>query len=357
MNTFCSLLSVLPQVQDLFVDVTSHCTDLLNDLRLNDVHCSIELCVKTLRDDDLIRVHVHVALEARYGRQIKVKHASRLALRNSWPVKSSGENEAIQTKSAAAAASCAYYLRMPKVGMVLNWGTKNPNEDFRINPDWVMAYLQSGKILAEDAKMEISKTWKNCKFLIDNICWNIEWQEKLKLKAFVCSQQDRISASRTSRKYRKEIDEVWLPHMAKVLDRHMVLVLGGKSRTGKTTACNLLSSRNGYMEINCKGLTVQPNLRGVTQNTELINFDEASLKWCLDNKKILQGPELPVTMGDSNTGMYAYDVLLNGVKMVVCSNTWSTEYNKLREPLDIDYIDQNFLYVHCDELMFELPFF
>ena len=62
-------------------------------------------------------------------------------------------------------------------------------------------------------------------------------------------------------------------------------------------------------------------------------------------------------MGDSNTGMYAYDVLLNGVKMVVCSNTWSTEYKKLREPLDIDYIDQNFLYVHCDELMYELPFF
>jgi len=220
-----------------------------------------------------------------------------------------------------------------------------------------MAYLQSGKILAEDAKMDISKTWKKCTFLIDNICWNIEWQEKLKLKAFVCSQQDRISASRTSRKYRKEIDEEWLPHMAKVLDRHMVLVLGGKSRTGKTTACKLLSSRNGYMEINCKGLTVQPNLRGVTQNTELINFDEASLKWCLDNKKILQGPELPVTMRNSHTGMYAYDVLLNGVKMVVCFNTWSTEYNKLREPLDIDYIDQNFLYVHCDELMFELPFF
>jgi len=62
-------------------------------------------------------------------------------------------------------------------------------------------------------------------------------------------------------------------------------------------------------------------------------------------------------MGDSHTGMYAYDVLLNGVKMVVCSNTWSTEYNKLREPLDIYYIDQKFLYVHCDELMFEVPYF
>ena len=205
--------------------------------------------------------------------------------------------------------------------------------------------------------MEISKTWKNCKFLIDNIAWNVAWQEKLKLKAFVASQQDLVSAKRTRRTHRTEIDDVWLPHMAEVLDRHTVLVLGGKSRTGKTTACKLLSSRTGYMEINCKGLTVQPNLRGVNQHTELINFDEASLKWCLDNKKILQGPELPVTMGDSNTGMYAYDVLLNGIKMVVCSNTWQSEFNKLRDVESIDYITQNFLYVHCDELMFEGPCF
>ena len=177
------------------------------------------------------------------------------------------------------------------------------------------------------------------------------------MKAFVASQQELVAAKRGRRKYRAEIDDVWLPHMAEVLDRHKVLVLGGRSRTGKTTACKLMSSRTGYMEINCKGLTVQPNLRGVNQHTELINFDEASLKWCLDNKKILQGPELPVTMGDSHTGMYAYDVLLNGIKMVICSNTWQSEFDKLRGVDSIDYIEQNFLYVHCDQLMYEVLFF
>ena len=106
-----------------------------------------------------------------------------------------------------------------------------------------------------------------------------------------------------------------------------------------------------------KGLKVQPNLRPVTQDIELITFDEASLKWCLDNKKILQGPELPVTMGDSTIGMFAYDVLLNGIQMVVCSNTWQQEFDKLKCKLDIDYIEQNFIYVHCDELMYELPYF
>ena len=198
----CKILSELNQTQDLFVEACSLCTDTLATYSLKDVHCSIELCTKTLQDDDVLRAHVHVALEARYGKLIKVSHPSRLPFQNSWPCKSSADNEAIQTRAASAGASCAYYLRMPKIGMILNWGTKKPNDDFRINPDWILAYLQSGKITPDDAMMEISKTWKQCKSLIDNIQWNIEWQEKIKLKAFVASQQDVISATRTTRKYR-----------------------------------------------------------------------------------------------------------------------------------------------------------
>ena len=351
----CKSLSDLPQVQELFTDACSLCTASMEEHRLKQVHCSIELCTKTLRDDDILRVHVHIALEARWKRKIRVKHPSRLAFRNSWPNKSSGENDAIQTRSATAGASCAYYLRMPKIGMVLNWGTTTPNEDFRINPDWILAYVQSGKITPEDAKIEVSKTWKNCKFLIENIEWNVAWQEKLKLQAFVASQQELLAAKRAKRKYRAEIDDDWLPHMAENLDRHKVLVLGGRSRTGKTTACKLMSSPIGYLEINCKGLTVQANLRPVNRHTELINFDEASLQWCLDNKKILQGPEVPVTMGDSATGMFAYDRLLHNIKMVVCSNTWRSEFEKLTDTESIDYIEQNFVYVHCDEVLYETP--
>ena len=352
-KALCKSLRDVPQVQDLFTDVTSFCTDTMAEFRLKQVHWSIELCTKTLRDDDILRVHVHVSLEARYGRQLRVKHPSRLTLRDSWPNKSAGENDAIQTRSATAGASCAYYLRMPKIGMIFNSGTTTPNDDFRINPDWILAYVQSGKMTPEDAKMEVSKTWKNCKFLIDNIEWNEAWQERLKLQAFVESQQDMLAAKRSKRKYRTEIDAVWLPHMAEALDRHKVLVLGGRSRTGKTTCCKLMSSRKGYLEINCKGLAVQANLRPVNQHTELINFDEASLRWCLDNKKILQGPEFPVTMGDSDTGMYAYDRLLHNIKMVVCSNTWRSEFERLTDAEDIDYIEQNFIYVHCDEVLYE----
>ena len=296
-------------------------------------------------------------MEAKYAKFVRIKHAPRVVFRSSWPQKQNGENDSIQTKNASAGASCAYYLRMPKVGMIMSWGTRRPFRDFRVNPDWILSYVQAGKILPNDAKLEISKTWKNCKLLIENIDWNLQWLRKLELKQQVRAKQAVINSQRGCRKYFHEIDDVWLPEMGISMDRHRVLVLGGKSRTGKTTCCKLLSSPDGYFEINCKGLTVQPNLRPVTEATELINFDEASLRWWLDNKKILQGPELLVTMGDSSTGMFAYDVLLNGIKMVVCSNTWLQEFGKLKCKIDIDYIEQNFIYLHADELMYEELYF
>ena len=124
---------------------------------------------------NILRVHLHIMMETKFGRQLRIRHASRIVFRGSWPVKQAGENDSIQTKAAYAGASCAYYVRMPKVGSILTWGARKPNEGFRVSPDWVMAYVQSGKMLPEDAKMEISKTWKNCKALIDNIDWNVQW--------------------------------------------------------------------------------------------------------------------------------------------------------------------------------------
>ena len=42
--------------------------------------------------------------------------------------------------------------------MIMSWGTRKPFLHFRVNPDWIILYVQAGKALPEDAKMEISKT-------------------------------------------------------------------------------------------------------------------------------------------------------------------------------------------------------
>ena len=74
-------------------------------------------------------------------------------------MKQTGEQDAIQTKSVSVAASAHYYLRMPKIDMFLNWGVHQPFLDYRINPDWISAHVQSCKLEPEDAKMDFSRTW------------------------------------------------------------------------------------------------------------------------------------------------------------------------------------------------------
>ena len=120
---------------------------------------------------------------------------------------------------------------------------------------------------------------------------------------------------------------------------------------GKTTFCKqLVDGIDEYMEINCAGLTCQPNLRPITPKVKLINFDEASVSWALSQKKILQGPDMPVTMGDSATGCHSYTVELNGLLMVICSNNWLSELEAYDEDgPEREYISKNFVYYNLDK--------
>ena len=143
--------------------------------------------------------------------------------------------------------------------------------------------------------------------------------------------------------------------MRERLDRHKVLVLDGPSRYGKTTFCKQLVQVDAeYLELNCQGLEAPPNLRLITSETKLINFDEASLRWCLQHKKMLQGPEASLTMADSATGCHAYQVDLWGIMMIVCSNAWSEELQdtSLTE-WERDYLGKNFIHVRVTGPLWE----
>ena len=125
---------------------------------------------------------------------------------------------------------------------------------------------------------------------------------------------------------------------------------------GKTSFCKALVNANEYVELNCSALESAPNLRTVGLDTKLICFDEASVGWALAHKKVLQGPDTPVTMGDSTTGCYAYSVQLNGVYMVICSNSWYQEIETGDfTQAEIDYLDKNFEVVQCRGQLWEGP--
>jgi hypothetical protein len=359
LKVLCEVLSKDRIVEELFVDLVALATDVKEEYNLKAVTCCIELCCETLEKDNVLRVHLHLCMEAQPMKQIKVKNVYRLAFRGSFPVKGSSANGGyIATKSATNAASAHYYCRMPKKGMIRHWGTHDPFKHYRINCEWITAFLQAGKLDDVDAIMEYSKCWKSVKMNVENVEYNVQLRKRRKLEERVEIVLERTAAKRSIRKYLPLVEEVYLPHMATEAERHMVLVLDGPSGVGKTSYVKgLCSSAKAYLEINCMNLRVSANLREVVETIETICFDEASVEWALDNKKILQGPEFPVSMGDSNTGMYSYRRFLNGIKMVICSNKWAKQVSKLKSEEDKAYVHKNFLYVYCDELLYDVEHF
>ena len=83
-----------------------------------------------------------------------------------------------------------------------------------------------------------------------------------------------------------------------------------------------------------------PDLRDLDEDTPGVFFDEASLRMILFQKKLFQAINRPVKLGQTNTGMYSYDVYVHRRMLVVANNTFAEEYKHLNEA-DKDWIDQN----------------
>ena len=82
--------------------------------------------------------------------------------RGSFPSKSlSSLMASVGTRSCTSANAGHYYLQMPKVGKLWSFGTVVPFLDFRVNPDHIMAFVQSGRMDAEDAVHQLYRTYKD----------------------------------------------------------------------------------------------------------------------------------------------------------------------------------------------------
>lgn len=354
------LLGVLkkrPDVKDICHDLHELAVNLLGHYHLAHASCSLELCTQTLEDERLIRLHAHMMLQHQYGQTISCKTSAPFLFRGCIPNKSIASlGHAIGTNSCHKASVGHYYLLMPKIGKVWCWGSLAPFKDFRVNPDHVMAFVQSGKMTIEDAMSELLKTYKDAEKHIGTLEF---CKRKLAMVATEQRISDRVKQLARTRFPRRRIpivDDVFLPHMAQVLDRHRFLVLDGPSQVGKTTFCKLLSQHpDGYVEIDCSGLTVAPNLHVLTHHTDVICFDECPPSYVAKYRKLFQGPEKAVNLGDTQSSRFSYSADLWGIKMVVCSNNWMGKLEAMEDVTAREWIVRNSFYHYCDQPLWVEP--
>ena len=352
-----TVLSKRPDVKDICTELELFARSILKNYHLAHVSCSIELCTKTLEDDGDIRLHCHMMLEHKYGQKLSLYTPEPFMFRGSLPNKSIASlMSSIGTSSCTKASAGHYYLLMPKVGKLWAWGTCRPFVDFRINPDHVMAFVQSGRMHSKDAVGQLLQTYKDAEKHVRSLEYcKMKLSEQLKEQK-IAARCKLLARNRHPRRRIAIVDDVFLPHMNLMVDRHSFLVLDGPSQVGKTTFCKQLCTKaDGYVEIDCTGLTVAPNLHVLSDSTELICFDECEPWYVAKYRKLFQGPEKAVNLGDTQSSRFSYSADLWGIKMVICSNNWAGKLALLPDPTDREYIAKNSFYHYCNEPLWVDP--
>ena len=74
---------------------------------------------------------------------------------------------------------------------------------------------------------------------------------------------------------------------------------------------------------------------------KVILMDEASPVMVINQKLLMQCPPQYVKLGQSGTNCHAYDVLVTGVMMFICSNSWTSDVAKMGKIEDQQWLDDN----------------
>ena len=167
------------------------------------------------------------------------------------------------------------------------------------------------------------------------------------------SARVRIQATYTKRPciYRAIVME-YLPQFRKESDRTPFLVLCGESYFGKTAYMKTFVSPTRYKEINCSACQ-EPALQGVSkENIDLLILDECTPEVVLRQRGLMQSRPEMFTLGCSATNKFTYQVSLFGIMVVITSNLWVKNCERLAEE-DLKWIQRNQVLIEVNSFMFE----
>ena len=132
-----------------------------------------------------------------------------------------------------------------------------------------------------------------------------------------------------------------------VLDRYMLLVLWGPSRTGKSKLARSLYGEAQTLVVDIQH-AMHPDLRDYKRGRSLaLLLDEmSSPEFIIQNKKLLQAHVDGAKLGQSATQLYSYNVFLWRLPIIITTNNWNLDD---LEEVDREWIESNCLAVYIGE--------
>ena len=296
-----------------------HCELLANRLTAPFCAWAVEICLKTWRQEQTLRLHGHVFVK-KHDRRMRCESEPALSFEGSIP-----HCVAYVMGRPATGWAGAYYVLAPKLGSVQTGGTLDRNLDFPVNPEWVFSMVESRKITYEDARSELIRCAKACdRRLKDLDCWHKNNQEAA-LKRHV--EQRQIEIRSTLKPFPSwPVVDAWLEEVMKpAQSRKRVLVLSGPSRTGKTEFVRTLFPIGAVLELNCAGVDSVCLVGFDSTKHRCLLWDEASPNLVSKHRKVFQHPACWVDLGHSPTGQHVINVFLNDSCSVIATNSWNSQ--------------------------------
>ena len=275
-----------------------------------------------------VRVHLHLVLMHRthqrkshaYG--LIIPRQTDFDFRGCLPVLSTAAASRIHSRASWGMAF--FYILVQKIGCVFADGSLTLYHDILVNPDWAFNLLQQEKITCDTAREVIIRCAKNVPRLLTNLEGYVRAKRISVERQLLHSARVSVRGAFAPFKKLPEVEE-WLAlfHMSR--DRYPFLVLEGPSRLGKTQFAEQLVSWDKTLSVDCSS-AIEPDLRQyLSDEVDCIIFDEAKAAMVIRSKRLFQAPMGLVNLGLSATNCNAYQVMVHGKRMIVCSNSWSAE--------------------------------
>ena len=317
LDTLVEQLREVPDVLKLWARVRKEAARWEARLGAADYTLCLELCTKTWQEEKTVRLHCHLAFAARDRMFMSISETkNELFLGGTFKV----------TQEAAIKRRCAgwasfYYVQGPKIGHILEWGTKRPYEDYPVSPEWIWGLVQSKKMSFHEARKELVRCAKCLTRHLPNLNKLEEESIALDLQKTIREKEKILQRERCPFKQLKPVQAL-IEDLKVPRDRRKFLVLDGPSKMGKTAYCMYLFGKDATLEINCMGET-SPQMQMFRHNKhKCVLLDEAAPEMVLLNRKLFQAPNSMVQLAQSKTGCHSYSVYLNDALLVISSNHW-----------------------------------
>ena len=208
------------------------------------------------------------------------------------------------------------------------WDLNLRNEqDFSVEPKWILELFQQRKVSATDASEHIIRSrGRGAVSALSHLDVLSNKEKMLDMRAEIEKVQESLSRGMSTYREHPIISD-WLDQYKQdnygVKSRFTSLLLTGPSRIGKSWKALSLFGASATLKVNCQGLPVGvlPSLSGFNRNQhKAILFDEVRPDQVLGNKELFQAGAWPVALAQSNCGAFAYSVWVYSTAMILCSN-------------------------------------